>query len=500
MKNINLLFLIFTILILTSCENWLVENPKSTKPIGGTNYSDAVSSVNGIYAFLRAPYDKMGYATMAFSSLEVQTGQYFPDPFITQETATFETYNLNFTRSNSNYSTFWSTFYGGIEAANIAISSIPKITDAKLTADEQSRLLGEAHFLRGYYYFQLVQLFGDIPMKTEPTVSPADGQIGKTAVKDIYEKVILPDLQFAESSKMPLKSGEGRASVGAAKSVLAKVYLTMAGFPLNQTDKYALARDKAAEVITGNSFSLFHSDGTTTWFDKLNNSDFDNKEEHIFMVQYALNLVNSSMSIYLAPVGGVASITVSTLHFGGLRPTPQFYGSYEAADLRAQNQGFFFTQYPNLDGTQTIKFDRSVYKYWDKAFLRTAPNGNKNQPLIRYADILLVYAEAQNQADGSPNPAAYNAINSVRQRAGLSNLAGLNKATFEEAVWKERAWELTCEGHVWFDMKRTQKAFNGAAFVNLVGYTTPNSKTYSQENLYFPIPQSEIDVNPLLGK
>jgi starch-binding outer membrane protein, SusD/RagB family len=500
MKTKNILFLLIAILTFSSCEDWLTVEPLSTKPIGGASYSDAVASVNGIYAYLRAPYNKTGYATMAFSSLEVQTGQYFPDAFITQETATIETYNLQYTRSNSNYATFWSSFYGGIEASNIAISSIPNIDDVKLTEDEKSRLLGEARFLRAYYYFALVQLFGDIPMKTEPTVSPADGQIGKTSIKDIYEKLIVPDLQFAEASKMPLKSGEGRVSIGAAKSLLAKVYLTMAGYPLMQTDKYALAKTKAGEVINSNSYTLFQSDANRTWFEKLNNSDYDNKEEHIFMVQYLINQVNSSMSIYLAPVGGVGKITVSTLHFGGLRPTTQFYDSYASGDLRAQEKGFFFSQYPDKSGTPVVTFDRSVYKYFDKYFIQTAPNGNKNQPLIRYADILLVYAEAQNAADGSPNTAAYNAINSIRQRSGLANLAGLSKQAFEEAVWKERAWELTCEGHVWFDMKRTQKAFNGTTFVNLVGYTTPNSKTYTQENLYFPIPQSEIDVNPLLGE
>jgi len=499
MKRLYIIFLFLTAFTLNSCEDWLAVEPKSSKPIGGTNYSDAVASVNGIYAYLRAPYDKMGFATMAFSSLEVQTGQYFPDALLTQETATLETYNLQFTRSNSNYSTFWSSYYGGIEAANIAINSIPNITDIKLTEGEKSRLLGEARFLRAYYYFTLVQLFGDIPMKTEPTVSPADGQIGKTPIKDIYEKVIVPDLQFAEASKMPLKSSEGRISIGAAKSLLAKVYLTMAGYPLMQADKYALAKTKAGEVINSASYTLFQSDANLTWFDKLNNSDFDNKEEHIFMAQYAINLVNSTMAVYLAPVSAAGSITVSSIHFGGLKPTTQFFNSYAPSDLRAQEKGFFFSKYPNMSGTQIINFDRSVYKYFDKYFIKTAPNGNKNQPLIRYADILLVYAEAQNAADGSPNTAAYNAINSVRQRSGLATLSGLSKQAFEEAVWKERAWELTCEGQVWFDMKRTQKAFNGTSFVNLIGYTTPNGKTYSKENLYFPIPQSEIDVNPLLA-
>lgn len=497
MKKIT--YIIIIIFAFYSCEDFLTEIPKSTKPLGGVNYADAVSSVNGIYAFLRAPYSKSGYAEMAFSSLEVQTGQYFPDEFISQEIATFETYNLQFTPSNSNYARFWAACFQGIEAANIAISSIPIINDPQLTESERSRLMGEAHFLRAYYYFVLVQLFGDIPVKTEPTVSPQDGQIGKSTIKEVYESVIVPDLLIAEASKMPDVSLEGRASIGAAKSLLAKVYLTMAGFPLGQTEKYASARDKAFEVISGGNYSLFQSDADISWFEKLNNSSFDNKEEHIFMVQYAINLMSSSMAVYLAPVSAAGKITVSPIHFGGLRPTEQFYNSYSSEDLRGQNKGFFFTDYPSIEGDETIQFNRSVYKYFDDSFIQTAPNGNKNFPLLRYADILLVYAEAQNAADNGPNSEAYNAINSVRERSGLIPLSGLSKSEFEEAVWKERIWELTCEGQVWYDMKRTQKAFNGTSFVNFIGYTKPNGKTISEDNIYFPIPQSEIDVNPSLA-
>jgi len=498
MKKITLLILV--IFSLYSCEDYLTEIPKSTKPIGGINYSDAVASVNGIYTYLRSPYDKRGYANMPFSSLEVQTGQYFPVNFISQETGTFLTYNLNFTGSNSNYQDIWGAYYQGIEAANIALSTIPNINDPELTDSEKSRLLGEAHFLRAYYYFKLVQLFGDIPIKLEPTTSPADGKIGKSPIKDVYEIVIVPDLEFAESADIPFKSLEGRVSLGAIKSLFAKVYITMAGYPLNQTEKFALARDKAKEVISNGSYSLFQSDANLTWFDKLNNSDFDNREEHIFMAQYALNLVNSTMPIYLAPVEGAGKITVSTLHFGGLRPTQQFYDSYAPNDLRAQNRGFFFDEYPNVAGDEIVEFERSVYKYFDKKFIDTAPYSSKNQPLIRYADILLIYAEAQNEAEGSPNAMAYEAINSVRLRAGLSPLSNLDKEQFKTAVLRERAWELTCEGQVWYDMKRTQKAFDGTTFVDLIGYTKPNGKTFTEENIYFPIPQSEIDINPLLGE
>lgn len=488
----KIIFLILISFTMFSCDDWLIEEPKSSKPLVGATLEDAEAAVNGIYAFLRNPYNRRGFADLSLTALETTTGQYYPA--VAQDGFATEAYDLVFTRTNAHFGDYWNSCYQGIEAANIAIENVTNITDSRLTDEIRSELLGEAHFLRAYYYFVLVQLFGDIPIKVTATTGPDDGLIGKTSIKDIYEQVIVPDLQLAESSTMPNTSTGGRVSKGAAKSLLAKVYLTMAGFPLNQADKYALAKNKAKEVIDAGWFNLFQSDGTTTWFNKLNSSAYDNKEENIFMVNYAINLVNNSISVYFAPVAGAGNITVSALHFGGMYPTETFLNSYAAEDLRAQNQGFFFDSYKGFD------FELSVFKYFDGEFFpATAPNGNKNFPLLRYADVLLVYAEAQNAADGSPNTEAYAAINSVRERAGLAALSGLTGTEFEEAVWRERAWELTCEGQVWYDMKRTQKAFNGTGFENFIGFTKPNGKMISEDNIYFPIPQSELDVNPQLA-
>lgn len=490
MKKLTIYFILIAI-TLNSCTKWLSEEPKSTKPIGGTTAVDAQASVDGIYAFLRAPYDKGGYANMPYSILELPTDQYSANAI--DDFGASEVYNLVYTRANPHFATWWGSCYRGIEAANIAIKSIPAITDPKLSETLRSQLMGEAHFLRAYYYFMLVRMYGNIPIKLEPTSSEADGQIGKSAVQEVYESVIVPDLIFAEQQTLPAISTAGRVSNGAVKTLLAKVYLTMAGSPLMQTDKYALARDKAKEVMDGR-YTLFQTDADRTWFDKLNNADFDNREEHIFMVQYAVNLISNSISIYFAPLGGTGVLTPSGIHFAGMYPTSQFYNSYAAEDLRAQNRGFFFTEY---DG---ITFELSVYKYFDPKLRTMAPQGDKNVPLLRYADVLLIYAEAQNMADGNPNQDAYNAINSVRQRSGLQALAGLSQGEFTEAVWRERAWELTVEGHTWFDMLRTRKVFNGTGFEDLVGYTLQNGKTIGEEHLYFLIPQSEIDVNPRLAE
>ncbi len=487
-----IVFVMISILIITSCSDYLEVTPRSFKGIVGTTLLDAQKSVDGIYQFLRGPYRKSGFAAMPFSILEVPTGVMKPAPN-TQDAAKEQAYVLNFDDTNGDANVLWRTYYFGIEAANVAIAGIPQITDPDLTEDKAAMLLGEAHFLRAYFYFQLVQIFGDIPMNVTPTQSSEDGKLPKSSVQDIYEQVIVPDLQNAESAGLPLTSrSEGRVSQGAAKALLAKVYLTMAGSPLNQTDKYALAAEKALDVINSGSYSLFQDGGGVSWITKLREPEFDLQEEHIFMVQYSENVV-SSFSEYFTPLGGT-SITNMLIHFGGMEPEVDFYNSYDPADRRGENQGFFFDSF---DG---VSFNLSVYKYFYDEFREEEQgHGIKNFPLIRYADVLLTYAEAQNEA-GSANTVAYDALNGIRTRAGLSPVAGLSQGDFREEVWRQRVWEFPVEGGlIWFDMKRTMQVFNGTGFDSFVGATLPNGSTLSEVNIYFPIPANEVLLNPNLA-
>ena len=489
MTKYNLLLIVCCLFF--SCEDYLDEVPKSEKTIVGTSLLDAQESVNGIYAFLRAPYNRTGYAKMIYSILEVSTGALKP-AVGTQDTDMEDAYALIYSSSNANAQGFWNTYYGGIEAANIAIASIPTITDPQLTNETANALLGEAYYLRAYYYFQLVQIFGEIPLNITPSSSFEDGQLPKSSVQEVYETVIVPDLLIAENAGLPNTSTSGRVTLGAVKSLLAKVYLTMAGNPLNQTDKFTAARNKANEVISADWYSLFESDGATTWFNKLNNPAYDNIEENIFMVQYNNEAVGSSITSYFTPIGGEA-ISPLSLHFGGLEPEVDFISSYDPNDLRAQNQGFFFNE---VDG---VTFNNSVYKYFYEEYRLGNGLSGKNVPLIRYADVLLTYAEAQNEA-GTADASAYDALNAIRSRAGLPNVSGLSKEDFREEVWKQRFWEFPAEAGInWFDQRRTGKVFIGTGFSDLVGSVLPSGNTLESDNIYFPIPQNEVILNPNLG-
>lgn len=485
--------LTFCLLSLCSCESWLEENPRSSLVLDNfyQNADHAEVAIAGIYAFNRGMYLGAGtYGETPFAMLEMATGHFITK--IGQAQYAIESGDLDVKPENPYVLNWWQNCYQGIEAANLALDNIPSIT---MDETRKNQLLGEARFFRAYYYFNLVRLFGDVPLKTKSTASPDDGQVEKSSVSEIYNSVIVPDLIAAEQAGLPTTSTTGRITLGAVKSILAKVYLTMAGYPLQQVDKYALARDKAKEVIDANWYSLFQSDGAGTYFDKLNSVDYDWTGEHIFMSNFAEGISNAYIPAYLTPIE--ADITAS-IEFGGLYPTQSLLDTYAANDLRAQDHGYY---YESLQvGATTYSFPWSIYKHFDKNIIALSPQSGKDFPIMRYAEVLLIYAEAQNEADGAPNAEAYDAINSIRARAGVDNLSGLSKTAFSEAVWRERVWELSSENVVWFDMVRTRKAFltTNSSFVDILSYTLPSSNvTFKERNLLFPIPGREIQASTL---
>jgi hypothetical protein len=199
------------------------------------------------------------------------------------------------------------------------------------------------------------------------------------------------------------------------------------------------------------------------------------------------------------------------LEYGSLIPTNEFVESYIAGDKRADEKQFFFRTYkghpskfssgaPQL---QSMDFNTYyIHKYFDKNSIDVAGQSGLNWSVYRYADVLLMYAEAQAMADGAPNENAKNALNAIRTRAGLSNFINSNLNSFRKAVWDERYFELSYENKTWFDMIRTRVVRDDISgeYVNFIGYTTNWNKTYSETQLLFPIPLREIQTNPNIGQ
>ncbi|MDW3211234.1 MAG: RagB/SusD family nutrient uptake outer membrane protein [Reichenbachiella sp.] len=401
----------------------------------------------------------------------------------------------SFSKSPSNI--WMSNLYKGCYRAILNANAV--IGYATYTQAEQSdidNLVGQAYFVRALSYFYLVRSWGRIPMYTTPD-APVD--LGLSEIADVYDQMIL-DLQEAETLLPDTQAEVGRPKKGAAKALLAKVYLTKAGWPLKDQASYALAASKAKEVI----------DQKGTWgydllpsFDMIWQRENDNSEESIFSIQYDRNTGDGAHANHLI---GTASMPKEENGWEDFCSELTFYSEFPAGPRK---DATFHTVFQTSDGG-SVNFEDSdarhpyYAKFRDGAVDESEPWVNTFHTaaayaLIRYADVLLIFAEARAQSSGV-DALAYDAINQVRNRAGLSDLAtGLSQEDFVNAVIDERGWELAGEGQRWYDLLRTEKVQevidkrDPAEAVKIIG-------PISEDNFYAPIPEAEVLKNPNLAE
>lgn len=480
--------LILSLVLGCSCTDFLDEsNPSNfTQQNYFKTAEHARSVVNSIYADLR--YSANG---------DYGGNPYFMTDFLTGLAGTKVSQNVNINNirlvvnnSDNEYSkSWWNYAYRAIANANLAITYIPGIEMDKST---KSKCLGEAYFLRAYNYFNLVRLFGSVPLVLVPVdASSPELYPQQASTEEVYNS-ILSDLKQAEESDLGWTDETGRVTKATVKSLLANVYLTMAGYPMEKgKEYYALAASKAKEVIDNGSYKLFSS------YSDLHNIEMENKGEHLFMIQYQSGIVENPFQSLLLPYN--MDVSYYSTETGSVYALDEFINTYEEGDKRTEEGEFYYTQFTsNANREEVVKFGGYyIYKFFDMdAHLNTAKS-SLNYPLLRYADLLLMYAEAQNEAEGGPSAMAYACINQIRQRANLKDLSGLSQDDFRYAVWKERYHELAFENKIWFDMARTRKVLNLATgkFDDYVGHKFTYGPTLSSRELLFPIPTNEIKNN-----
>lgn len=493
MKTKYALLILSLVLGCSSCTDFLDEsNPSNfTQQNYFRTAEHARSVVNSIYADLR-------YAANG----DYGGNPYFMTDFLTGLAGTKVSQNVNINNirlvvnnSDNEYSkSWWNYAYRAIANSNLAITYIPGIEMDNTT---KSKCLGEAYFLRAYNYFNLVRLFGSVPLVLVPVdASSPELYPQQASVEEVYNS-ILSDLKKAEESELGWTDDSGRVTKATVKSLLASVYLTMAGFPLEKgKEYYALAAAKAKEVIDNGSYRLFSS------YADLHNVETQNKGEHLFMIQYQSGIVENPLQYLYLPYN--LDISYYSTETGSIFALDEFINTYEEGDKRTEEGEFYYTRFTsNANREETVEFGGYyIYKFFDMdAHLNTAKS-SMNYPLLRYADVLLMYAEAQNEADGRPSADAYACINQIRQRANLKELSGLSQEDFRNAVWMERSHELAFENKVWFDMARTRKALNLATgkFENYVGHKFTYGPTLTERELLFPIPTNEIKNNKNLDQ
>ncbi|WP_348822784.1 RagB/SusD family nutrient uptake outer membrane protein [Flavobacterium aestuarii] len=375
----------------------------------------------------------------------------------------------------------WRQIYAGINRANVSIDNIPKVSGSDVL---KTRLINEAKFIRGLLYFQAVRLWGGVPIVLhEPSsINVESLKSNRATVDEVYAQII-SDLTAAESLPAAYPANEaGRATSGAAKAILTKVYLTR--------KDWANAILKAKEVINGGyGYALFEN------FGDIFNKAKKNGKEHIFSVQFEKNQAGN----------GSSGSTFQATSFTGFTATEPadiisdvalFYDIYAAGDTR---RDVSYTKQLLNPATGTIyTFPKPIFsKYLDLTNLATPSNVAINFPLIRYADILLSLAEAINEKDGATLE-AHELVNQVRRRAfgkpiaapdATVDLIGLTTEQLRQAIREERKKEFVQEGQRWFDLVRW-----GTLVAEVKKVTAKNS--VSERNNLYPIPQSERNINP----
>lgn len=473
--------IIFLIALFSSCDSLLEENPKGLL-VG----SVAISDINGLNAQLVGMYSSLqngwdtGFASVGQIAMSMGADDVTTHPASNKaDIREFDQFNVN--AYNGRQHEVWAGLYKSIQSANNIIANYETIQGDQ---DQIRAIAGEAYFFRGMCYYYLVRWWGKIPVVTTPIYDVSMLEIVPSEPAAVYT-LIEEDLKKAEEWVGNTKPAPGRINKGTVKAYLADAYLTQAGWPLKDASKASLAASKAKEIIDNKGTYGFdlHPDFYEMFAGET--------PEDVFAIMF--NRTTKSNVFY-----GSSAMPGDIGGWDDFFAEISFFNNFPEG---SRKEATFLTSVEKDGNTITWQNFAVKHPYYRKF---TIQRGNvnsysSNMPAImmRYANVLLVYAEAQARSAG-PDASAYNAINLVRQRAGLSDLeSGLSREAFIDAVIAERGWEFAGEWSRWFDLIRTETV--AAALQDrdpsenaLIGSPSDSS------NWWHPIPGNDKDKNPNL--
>jgi hypothetical protein len=489
MKNKSLIYITMLLIIpaLTGCKKSLEED------VFSQIYTEKFyKSANDAEAAITAAYGPFGdmYTGPAPNLIaDYSADQVYPRPVVARNTFTLFNYDPNFTSQKSFSREFespvqvWRSCYAGIEKVNWVLDKVP---GTSMDAGRKDQILGEAYFLRGLYLWMLAKNFGDVIIKTAPSRTEEEAFFGTSPVADVY-KQINEDLEKAVPFLPDYSSTlvKGRPSKQAALALQAKAAL--------YAENWSVALTKAEQVITSGKVGLMPNVKTVFEFAQEDAARFENLFAFESEGTAAPNRTSQITSLF-GPQNSTGP-QYSKSSFGSSFAYPAFFASFDPIDKR---RTLLDTNYIHTNGTVVPQksitpitpFGVLVKKYQDPV----STNGTgSNIPILRYADVLLIAAEAEARQTGATTK-AYGYINQVRTRAGLPDLTGgLSQDAFIDSVLQERHWELFAEADRWYDLTRTGKFMTviPLAVSDLYPVRKPELK-----HRYFPIPQDEINANP----
>lgn len=472
---------VFTV-VFAGCSDFLSINPQSelTQEAFPTTQADALQATNAVYSTLRNwHYHSGGFPILDIMSDDAHKGSNPDDASNT--VGPYDTFTHSPTQDGLDR--WWNALYQGILRANVVLEKVPLI---EMDETLKNRYLAEASFLRALYYFDLVRAFGGVPMVT--TIEPPL-KLERSSADEIYA-LIEHDLEFAISN-LPLKSAYpaedlGRATKGAAQSLLAKVHLFQQDF--------TAAEPLLLEVITSGEYGLEPN------FIDANGVNGEHGIESVFEIG-AVATDGSGGGNQYANTQGVRG--TPNRGWGFNRPSIDLRNAFESGDPREQGTiielgdvidgitilGDGTTPDQTTDeGGNVIEIESYNRKVWYPGSSTSTQFGH-NRRLIRYADVLLMAAEVLNENDKPGQALVY--LNQVRARARggnagiLPDITTTDKAELRDAIMHERRVELALEGHRFWDLVRTGRA---ADVLGPLGFVEGKHEL-------LPIPQSEIDLS-----
>jgi hypothetical protein len=493
------------------------------------NADDAIAAVNGVYASFNTPngYGVDDYYGRNFVMLVDYPGETLTSRYsATHDRGSIDAFN--YTVAHPYLPTVWGGAYSAIASANAVIHNVPLI--AGMDPALRDRVVGEARFLRAVHYFNLVRLWGDVPLRLEYVQRLEQaGPRHRTPAAEVYAAIVA-DLEYAAGVLPATYAGAsgnnvGRATSGAARGLLGKVHLQQALVHGGGAASLNASIAQLRQVVASGRYQLLPD------FERVFALDNENNAEIIFAIQNRrISGMGGRLAQHVAPIGsGLAGANTAGVSFYAEWP---FFRDWNNADER--KAGTFLLNYTHptrgpltwsrtMTSTQQTNYGTpgggpSPRKFMDPQ-AGTGGAEEPDYPILRYADVLLMLAEAVNELSG-PTGEAYNAVDAVRVRSNLAPLPRtLTQQQLREAIQIERRYEFVLEAQMFFDMQRHwawSKArveanikagrtvaqggqnLNGSPWGNSVPKVGLNAGIIDDRYKFYPIPQAAIATNPLL--
>jgi hypothetical protein len=423
MKKIYYLLALTLTINLSACTEFLSTTP--TDFLAPANYYQSEAELE---AAMAGVYNILSHNGLYRGGIVYLNGFEADEAYINRSTLINYPFTYDYTATNATIETFWVGCYSGISRANLLLKNIDNNQEIKMEVRDKIR--GQVLFLRGFYHFLLVQSFGGVPVLTEPTSSVDAVEVPRNSVKEVYEQV-LKDMTAAEAlvPAINVSRSAGRVNKSAVRGLLARVCLHMAGNPLNDVSKYEEARKWSKMVIDDASAAHQLNPKYSDIFIKIARDEYDIKES-IWEAEFWGNGLDAySLSGNNARINGPASSNPNTgTSVAYLNVTGKLYNAFETGDQRkywsipnftynttGERGAKTFVAEPTAAGVylkNTGKYRREYETYLPQ----NANSSPQNWPILRYTDVLLMYAEAVNQISG-PTQEAVQAVNLVRRRA-----------------------------------------------------------------------------------